>query len=93
MQTLLTENFVKQLSFSNVSQKFISDQRVIGLRLVIGKGTKTFTVQRKMRGKILKKTLGRYPLVKVNQARKLAVQVYAAWLNETGSPFQKEQLN
>lgn len=61
------------------SRTYIYDKRVNGLCLAITpKGTKSFLVYRKVDGRPVRVTLGRYPDMKIEQARKLALDALSS---------------
>ncbi len=71
-------NFTKALldsvqSPSGCSREYLYDSKVVGLCLsVTPKGTKSFQVYKKLAGKPLRVTLGRYPDLQLPQARRMA---------------------
>ncbi|MBB3170166.1 tyrosine-type recombinase/integrase [Simiduia aestuariiviva] len=84
-----THNFTKALldelqPIPGKTRSYFYDKRINGLCLSITpKGTKSFLVYRKVEGKPVRVTLGRYPDMKIEQARKLAMDALSSMAGGT----------
>lgn len=81
MQTLkksLTKKVIEDFPAPESGRSFIADTKVPGLRVqVTPNATKSFQVYRKSNGKPIRVTLGRFPDMTIEQARKAAMDALA----------------
>ncbi len=70
----LTKRVIDSIPFPETSQTLCWDDELPGYGLRVTSGAKTFIVQRRVAGKTVRVTLGRYGHLTPDQARKLAVK-------------------
>ena len=87
MKVKLSKTVVDNAEAPATGQKFIWDTQIggFGLRITSG-GTRTFIVQKRINGKDRRVTLGRYPEITAEQARKLAL-AHVAEIASGGDPI------
>jgi len=74
----LTQAFVKSVALlTGESQKFYMDDELIGFALRISKTKKTFYLQTRVSRRVVKRKIGEYGVLTVDQARKTALQMKA----------------
>lgn len=71
-KTKLTKTCVDRIVFPASGQVFIRDSELQGFALRVTPGAKSFIVEKRVDGKVKRMTLGRYPELTVEQARKEA---------------------
>ncbi len=76
LQTLpqkITKSYVDKLSVPETGQAFIRDTELKGFAVrITSSGTKSFILEKRINGKVKRLTIGRYPEITVEQARKEA---------------------
>lgn len=65
----LTRHLIEQLPFQPKGQKLYHDDNLSGFGLIVGRQSKTFFVQRDVKAKTVRVTIGRYGIFTVEQAR------------------------
>src|SRR5574340_188097 len=70
--TRLTKFYVDKAPLPEAGQTFIRDAELKGFALRLTPGSKSFIVEKRVDGKVRRMTLGRYPELTVEQARKEA---------------------
>jgi Arm DNA-binding domain len=69
----ITKSYVDRLSTPATGQAFIRDMKLKGFAVrITSTGTKSFILEKRIDGKVKRVTLGRYPELTVEQARKEA---------------------
>jgi site-specific recombinase XerD len=86
----LTQKFIEREPFTEVGQIDYFDTVTPGFGLRIGKQSKSFFAQRKVNGKDERKTIGRYPVFSLEDARLLAVD-YLQEMKRGSSPAERER--
>lgn len=76
-QKKLTKTTVDKIPYQNKGQKYYADGELLGLGLVVGQKTKTYVVQKYMRGKTVRITIGHHGVLTAEQARKEAIKKLA----------------
>jgi len=76
-QKKLTKTTVDKIPYQNTGQKYYADSELLGLGLVVGQKTKTYVVQKYMRGKTIRITIGHHGILTAEQARKEAIKKLA----------------
>ncbi len=89
-----TKNAIEQLPIPNTKGRiFYSDTRQPGLQLMVtNKGAKSFKVTRKHQGRLIRVTLGRYPDMTIELARKKACEVLATIANGVNPNEEKRKI-
>jgi len=70
----LTKTAVERLPFLNFGQHLCWDSEIKGFGLRVGKSTKTYIVQKKIKGKAIRVSLGIHGQITTEEARKLALK-------------------
>lgn len=87
----ITKSVVDRLTPSSTTQRFVRDCELRGFAVrVTPKGVKSFVLEKRVMGRVRRLTLGRYPILTVEQARKKA-QEYLGQIASGGDPsLQRE---
>lgn len=75
MKIVINKRNVDQLPFSKSGSKVYLDTSLSGFGVRIGQKTKTFYAEKRVDGKPVRVTLGRFPVLSVEEARKKAMGV------------------
>src|SRR5688500_2701843 len=73
----LTKRLVDATPFPPSGQIFVRDESVAGFALRVTPQTKAFVLEKRMRGRVRRMTLGPYGILTVEQARAKAVRLSA----------------
>jgi hypothetical protein len=89
-----TKQTIEQLSLPVKSKRaFYVDNKVPGLQLMVtGTGVKSFKVTRKHQGRLIRVTLGRYPDMPIELARKKACETLADIANGVNPNVEKRKI-
>lgn len=68
----LTKSVIEKTSAPATGQCFLRDSELLGFALRVTPGAKSFVVEKRIKGKVKRMTLARYPELTVEQARKHA---------------------
>ena len=68
----LTKQIIDETSFPSAGQVFVRDEELPGFALRVTKGRKSFILEKRIRGRMRRLTIGPYGPLTVDQARKLA---------------------
>ena len=68
----LTKQIVDETPFPSAGQVFVRDAELPGFALRVTKGRKSFVLEKRIRGRMRRLTIGPYGPLTVDQARKLA---------------------
>ncbi len=77
----LTAEFVRDLPFVGSGQTFYRDTKLTGFAVKVGKTAKTYTVERRVRGRVRRVVLGPTSNMTVKDARKLAQKTLTGMLD------------
>ncbi|HMY90629.1 MAG TPA: Arm DNA-binding domain-containing protein, partial [Nitrosomonas sp.] len=67
----ITKSYVDKLSVPETGQAFIRDTELKGFAVrITSSGAKSFILEKRINGKVKRLTIGRYPEITVEQARK-----------------------
>jgi hypothetical protein len=86
----LTKRSIDSLPLPETGQALYWDADLPGFGLRVTKGAKTFIVQRRVAGKTVRATLGKYGPLTPDQARKLAVQTLSELVQGVNVNAEKE---
>lgn len=75
MIVALSDKFLDRVQFEHERAKYYWDRTLCGLTVRVGKRTKTFYLQTTCNGRQIKHTIGRYPVVTVDDAREEAIRL------------------
>jgi integrase len=89
-----TKNFIESLKPAKEGKRdYYRDNKVSGLEIMItSKGSKSFKITKKKNGKIIRVTLGTYPDLSIENARKKAFEVNAQISNGINPNQEKNNL-
>src|ERR1044072_159153 len=68
----LTKELIDETPFPSAGQVFVRDPELPGFALRVTKGRKSFILEKRIRGRMRRLTIGPYGPLTVDQARKLA---------------------
>jgi integrase len=92
MPTLkLTKRIIDQIPFTESGQCFYRDVELTGFGVCVGTTAKTFFVEARLHQKNIRQTLGRYPLIGLDEARSVGMQRLSA-LMRGENPVQTAKL-
>jgi len=86
----LTKQVIDETPFPSAGQVFVRDTELPGFALRVTKGRKSFVLEKRIRGRMRRLTIGPYGPLTVDQARKLAVTHVGA-IAQGGDPAQVRQ--
>ena len=86
----LTKQVVDETPFPSAGQVFVRDVELPGFALRVTKGQKSFILEKRIRGRMRRLTIGPYGPLTVDQARKLA-STHVAAIAQGGDPAQVRQ--
>ncbi len=86
----LTKRLIDDTPFPSSGQVFIRDCMLRGFALRVTKGTKTFVLEKRVRGRVRRITIGPYGPLTVDQARKLA-EAHVGAIAQGEDPAQVRQ--
>jgi integrase len=89
MDIKLTKTKVDNISFPKSGQVFYRDSVLEGFGLRVGKSTKAYYAEKRVKGKTVRKTIGRHGKVTCEQARKKA-QELLGMMSMGRNPIQEE---
>lgn len=89
--TKITKRCVDSTTFPSTGQTFIRDAELKGFALRITPGSKSFIIEKRVDGKVRRVTLGRYPELTAEQARKEAHKLLGQ-IATGGNPIAEKQL-
>ena len=84
----LTKRTIEEIPFTTGEQKHYRDNELTGFGLRVGQSTKTFFVEGQLNRRTKRISVGRYPLVTPEQARKKALN-YLSKMADGCSPVEK----
>jgi integrase len=86
----LTKQVIDETLFLSAGQMFVRDTELPGFALRVTKGRKSFILEKRIRGRMRRLTIGPYGPLTVDQARKLAATHVGA-IAQGGDPAQARQ--
>src|SRR5690349_13686695 len=86
----LTKQVIDETPFPSAGQVFVRDTELPGFALRVTKGRKSFVLDKRIRGRMRRLTIGPYGPLTVDQARKVAATHVGA-ITQGGDPAQVRQ--
>ena len=89
-----TKKFIEDLKPAGQGKRlYYKDNKVNGLELMVtDKGTKSFKVTRKKDGRVIRVTIGHYPDISIENARKKAFEINSQIAGGVNPNIEKNQL-
>ena len=90
----LTKQVIDETPFPSAGQVFVRDEELPGFALRITKGCKSFILEKRIRGRMRRLTIGPYGPLTVDQARKVAAtHVAAIAQGDDPAQFRQDRLH